>query len=96
MNEDSETIDFDSRKLCPNGECTGVLDASECPPTFGTPPEMVVLGASPMAFKTHAAIMHLCRLGYREEAEVCRWIASAIRDILQDLALPLREFRMGH
>jgi len=39
------------------------------PGGFVTPPEMVVLGALPLAFKTHAAIMHLCRLGYREDAE---------------------------
>lgn len=41
-----------------------------------------------MAFKTHAAIMHLCRLGYREDAE-------AQLSTLFELALDLRHMRQA-
>lgn len=53
------------------------------PGGFATPPEMVVVGALPMAFKTHAAVMHLCRLGYVQDAH------ARVRTIFE-LALDLR------
>jgi hypothetical protein len=59
------------------------------PGGFVTPPEMVVLGALPMAFKTHAAIMHLSRLGYREDAE------ARLRTLFE-LAVDLRYMLQAH